>query len=159
MCIRDSYDALWKGLQKNIFSVIGSDHAPHTKEEKDKGYPQSPSGMPGVQTLLPIMLQHVYKGSLSLEKLCELICENPAKLFKLKTKGQVRENFDADLTLVDFKKEYTIQNKDMASLCGWTPFHGMKVHGEVKMTIVNGKIVMRDGELVRCGQGKPIKTY
>jgi dihydroorotase len=149
-------EALWEGLRRNVFYVIGSDHAPHTREEKDKGYPHSPSGMPGVQTLLPIMLEHAFQGRLTVEKLCELVCENPSKLYHLKTKGHIKEGFDADLTLVDFTKEVTIQNEKMASKCGWTPFHGMKVHGDIKMTIVNGHIVMRDGQLLDKGHGKPI---
>ena len=149
-------EALWEGMRNNVFFVIGSDHAPHTKEEKDKGYPHSPAGLPGVQTLLPIMLEHVYQGRLTIEKLCELVCENPCKLFHIKNKGQIKEGFDADITLIDFTKEVILKNENMASKCGWTPFHGMRVHGDIKMTIVNGNIVMRDGQLLEKGHGKPL---
>ena len=147
---------LWKGIKDGVVDVIGSDHAPHTIEEKNKPYPDTPSGMPGVQTLLPIMLDHVNKGNLSLFKLCQLISTNPAKLYKVINKGEIKLNNDADLTIIDMNKEVTITNDMMANKSGWSPFNSKKVKGWPIMTIVNGNIVMRDGELIGKPIGKPI---
>lgn len=145
---KEHFLGLWEALEKGVIDVIGSDHAPHTHEEKQKKYPNSPSGMTGVQTLLPIMLDHVNQGRLSLETLTPLISYNPARLFGLKNKGLIDEDFDADLTLVDLKAKKTITNEWIASKCGWTPFHGRRVTGWPAMTIVNGHIVMRSDELL-----------
>ena len=147
---------LWKGIEQGVVDIIGSDHAPHTIEEKNKPYPECPSGMPGVQTLLPIMLNHVNQGKLSLFKLCELISSNPAKLFKVQNKGGIKLNNDADLTIIDLDKEVKITNDMMANKSGWTPFNNKKVKGWPIMTIVNGNIVMRDGELIGKPKGKPV---
>ena len=147
---------LWKGIKDGVIDIIGSDHAPHTIEEKNKPYPETPSGMPGVQTLLPIMLNHVNEGNLSLFKLCKLISTNPAKLFKVINKGEIKLNNDADLTIIDLNKEVKITNDMMANKSGWTPFNNKKVKGWPIMTIVNGNIIMRDGELIGTPQGKPL---
>jgi len=147
---------LWKGIKDGVVDIIGSDHAPHTIEEKNKPYPETPSGMPGVQTLLPIMLNHVNEGNLSLFKLCKLISTNPAKLFKVINKGEIKLNNDADLTIIDLNKEVKITNDMMANKSGWTPFNNKKVKGWPIMTIVNGNIVMRDGELIGKPKGKPL---
>tara|TARA_Y100001970_G_scaffold280130_1_gene388641 strand:+ start:1328 stop:2644 length:1317 start_codon:yes stop_codon:yes gene_type:complete len=149
-------EGLWKGIKNGVVDIIGSDHAPHTIEEKNKPYPESPSGMPGVQTLLPIMLNHVNEGNLSLFKLCKLISTNPAKLFKVINKGEIKLNNDADLTIIDLNKEVKITNDMMANKSGWTPFNNKKVKGWPIMTIVNGNIIMRDGELIGTPQGKPL---
>ena len=148
--------ALWKGIRENIVDVIGSDHAPHTKKEKNNTYPDTPSGMPGVQTLLPIMLNHVNNKKLSLNKLCKLISTNPANLYKAKYKGQIKLNYDADITIVDLKKTKIIRNSQMATKSGWTPYHGKKVTGWPVMTIVNGKVVMKNGKVIGKPKGKPI---
>lgn len=147
---------LWKGIKDGVVDVIGSDHAPHTIEEKHKPYPDTPSGMPGVQTLLPIMLDHVNKGNLSLFKLCQLISTNPAKLYKVINKGEIKLNNDADLTIIDLNKEVKIKDDMMANKSGWTPFNNKNVKGWPIMTIVNGNIVMRDGELIGKPIGKPV---
>ena len=147
---------LWKGIDDGVVDIIGSDHAPHTIEEKNKPYPECPSGMPGVQTLLPIMLNHVNNGKLSLFKLCQLIATNPSKLFKVQNKGEIKLNNDADLTIIDMNKEVKITNDMMANKSGWTPFNNKIVKGWPIMTIVNGNIVMRDGELIGKPKGKPI---
>ena len=147
---------LWKGIKDGVVDVIGSDHAPHTIEEKNKPYPDTPSGMPGVQTLLPIMLDHVNKGNLSLFKLCQLISTNPAKLYKVINKGEIKLNNDADLTIIDLNKEVKIKDDMMANKSGWTPFNNKTVKGWPIMTIVNGNIVMRDGELIGKPIGKPV---
>lgn len=149
-------DRLWKALQDGTVDVIGSDHAPHTREEKDKPYPQSPSGVPGVQTLVPIMLNHVHEGRLSLRKFTELVTENPCRVFGVKNKGRLRQGYDADITIVDLKKEMTIDNSWIASRCGWTPFHGMKVTGWPTHTIVSGKLVMENDQVVLPSQGQPV---
>ena len=144
--------ALWKGIKEGIVDVIGSDHAPHTIEEKRKSYPESPSGMPGVQTSLPIMLNHVNNGKLSLYRLVELMCSNPAKIYNIKNKGLIKLGYDADISVVDLKKQNVITNKNIASKCGWSPFNNKKITGWPIMTIINGKLVMKKGSLL----GKPI---
>lgn len=148
--------ALWKGIDEGIVDVIGSDHAPHTREEKLKPYPDSPSGMPGVQTLLPIMLNHLNNGKIGIHKLCKLISTNPAKLYQAENKGEIKLNYDADLTIVDLKKEVKITDDIMANKSGWTPFNNKLVKGWPVMTIVNGNLVMSDGELIGKPSGKPI---
>lgn len=147
---------LWKAVQTGIVDVIGSDHAPHTLEEKNKPYPQSPSGMPGVQTLVPIMLNHVNNGKLSLEKFVLMTSENPRRLLNVKNKGRIQIGYDADFTVVDLKKEMVIENKKMASKVGWTPFDGMKVTGWPVAAILKGQTVMQDGEILRPHSGEAV---
>ena len=156
--IRDKshYDRLWYGVRNNFNDTIGSDHAPHLKENKEKIYPSSPSGMPGVQTLLPIMLNHVNDGKLTIKQLIRLICENPIKIFNIKDKGFIRESFDADLTIIDMNKISTIDNNNIASKCGWTPFHGKKVKGFPVYTIVNGITKMKNGSILGEPEGEPL---
>jgi len=149
-------EALWRGISDGVVDVIGSDHAPHTKEEKLKPYPESPSGMPGVQTLLPIMLNHVNNGKISIFKLCELISTNPAKLYKAINKGEIKLDYDADLTIVDLSKEVKITDEMMANKSGWTPYNNKTVKGWPVMTIVNGKVIMKDGKLIDTPNGKPV---
>ncbi|MFV8258280.1 dihydroorotase [Bdellovibrio bacteriovorus] len=149
-------DRIWKALLDGTVDVIGSDHAPHTREEKDRPYPASPSGVPGVQTLVPIMLNHVHDGRLSLKKFTELVTENPCRVFGVKNKGRLRQGFDADITIVDLKKETTIDNSWIASRCGWTPFHGMRVTGWPTHTIVGGKLVMENDQVVLPSQGQAV---
>ncbi len=144
--------ALWQGVADGTVDVVGSDHAPHTREEKAKPYPASPSGMPGVQTLLPILLDHVAAGRLDLRRLVELTSTGAARLWGLQGKGALAVGRDADLTLVDRKARRTITNKWIASRCGWTPFDGMTVTGWPKATIIRGVVVMQDDEV----RGKPI---
>ena len=136
--------------------MLGSDHAPHTKENKLKDYPNSPSGMPGVQTIFPVMLDHVNNNKLSLEQLIKLMCENPCRIFGIKYKGFIKEEFDADLTIVDMKKVQVIKNEMIASKCGWTPFNNHKVKGFPVATIVNGSIVMENGKIISDQVGKPL---
>lgn len=146
--------ALWRALQRGVIDVIGSDHAPHTIEEKKKEYPNSPSGMPGVQTLLPIMLNHVNNGQLSLEHLIRLISINPSKIFKIQGHGKLELGCRANLTLVDLKAERKIENKWIASRCGWTPFDGMKVKGWMKACFVNGQLAMMEDQLIDGPKGQ-----
>jgi dihydroorotase len=149
-------ERIWKALLDGTVDVIGSDHAPHTREEKDRPYPASPSGVPGVQTLVPVMLNHVNEGRLSLSKFTELVTENTRRVFGLKNKGRLVAGNDADITLVDMKARRTIENSWIASRCGWTPYDGMKVQGWVTHTIVNGKVVMESDEVVLPHTGKPV---
>lgn len=148
-------DALWKAIAENVVDVIGSDHAPHTFEEKSRGYPQTPSGMPGVQTILPVMLDHVNNGRLSLEKLTQMMTENVRDIFKLKNKGRIQIGMDADFTLVDMKKKVQITNQWIASKSQWTIFDGKWVMGWPTMVILAGRICMRDDQIIvpNSGQG------
>jgi dihydroorotase len=157
--IRDQrhQDALWKAVLDGTVDVMGSDHAPHTLEEKQKEYPSSPSGVPGVQTMVPIMLNHVHNGKLSLAQFVELVCENPRHVFGCKSKGRIEIGLDADFTLVDLKKTKTIENKWIASRCGWTPFDGMKVTGWPVATVIGGSFVMQDGQLLGTARGAPVE--
>jgi len=153
---KDHYDRLWHAVKESLVSTIGSDHAPHTKEEKNRKYPLSPSGMPGVQTLLPVMLDHVNKGKLKIEQLIKLVCENPCDLFGIKNKGYIKENYDADFTVVDMNKEVVIKDSWIESSCGWTPFNNYKVKGFPVATIVNGEIVMENSKIILHAKGKPL---
>jgi len=154
---KEHYDRLWAAIKNDIVDVLGSDHAPHLKENKDKEYPQSPSGMPGVQTIFPVMLDHVNSGRLSLEKLIKLMCENPCRIFGIKNKGFIKENFDADLTIVDMNKIQIIKDEMIASKCGWTPFNNYTVKGFPIGTIVNGNLVMSEGKIISKAQGMPLE--
>ena len=154
---KEHYDRLWVAIKNNIVDVLGSDHAPHLKENKDKEYPNSPSGMPGVQTIFPVMLDHVNNGKLTLQQLINLMCENPCKIFGIKNKGYLKEGYDADLTIADMNKEVVIKNEMIASKCGWTPFNNHKVKGFPVATIVNGHLVMSDGKVVEESKGTPLK--
>mgnify|MGYP000316790790 FL=1 len=154
---KEHYDRLWVAIKNNVVDVLGSDHAPHLKENKDKEYPNSPSGMPGVQTIFPVMLNHVNDGKLTLQQLINLMCENPCKIFGIKNKGFIKEGYDADLTIADMNKEVIIKNEMIASKCGWTPFNNYKVKGFPVGTIVNGNLVMSDGKVIMESKGTPLK--
>ena len=148
---KDHTEALWSAVDEDVVDVFGSDHAPHTLNEKRKGYPHSPSGMPGVQTIFPVMLFHMNKGRITLQKIVEKLSYNPAKIFGL-NKGRVEVGRDADFTIVDLDKEWVINTKDQASKCGWTPFYGMLVKGAPVITIVSGTIAMIKGEVFNKGK-------
>ena len=156
--IRDKshYDRLWYAIRNNLNDTIGSDHAPHLKINKEKEYPKSPSGMPGVQTLLPVMLNHVNNGKLSLKQLIKLVCENPIKIFGIKNKGFIKKGYDADFTIVNMNKDIKIQNKNIESKCGWSPFNGHSFKGSPIATIINGKIKMLDGKILGEPEGLPL---
>jgi len=149
--------ALWRALDQGIVDVIGSDHAPHTAEEKARDYPSSPSGMPGVQTLLPLMLDHVNAGRLSLERLVDLVCTAPGRIYGMAGKGRIAVGYDADFTLVDLKARRTITAEWLASKCGWSPFEGMSVTGWPRATVVRGRVVMREDELLGSPAGAPVR--
>lgn len=157
--IRDARhrDALWQAVREGLIDVIGSDHAPHTRDEKDKTYPDTPSGMPGVQTLATILLDHVNAGRLTLERFVDLTSAGAARIFGIASKGRIARGFDADFTIVDLKKKRKIENSWIASRCGWTPFDGMTTTGWPIATIIRGKTVMRDHALTLPSQGAPLR--
>ena len=157
--IRDKshHDRLWYAIRNNYNDTIGSDHAPHLKINKDKTYPDTPSGMPGVQTLLPVMLNHINNGKLKLEQLMKFICENPVKIFGIKDKGYIKKNYDADFTIVDLNKKITIDNKYIQSKCKWSPYHGETFKGSPVATIIAGKVKMKNGSLIGEPEGTPLE--
>jgi len=154
---KEHYDRLWLAIKNNIVDVLGSDHAPHLKANKEKEYPSSPSGMPGVQTIFPVMIDHVNNGKLTLNQLINLMCENPCRIFGIKNKGFIKEGFDADITIVDMNKEVVLKDEMIASKCGWTPFNNYKVKGFPVGTIVNGNLVMSEGKILIKSKGRPLK--
>ena len=154
---KSHYDRLWYAVRNNLNDTIGSDHAPHLKKNKDKEYPSSPSGMPGVQTLMPVMLNHVNEGKLTLNQLINLVCENPIKIFGIKNKGFIKEGFDADFTIVDMNKTIEVKNENIESKCKWSPFNGDKFKGTPVATIIHGDIKMKDGKIIGDPSGKPLK--
>ena len=157
--IRDSRHkkVLRQALKKNDIDLIGSDHAPHLKSEKKLPYPKSPSGMPGVQTLLPVLLNEVHKKTISLNYLVRLTSFNVIKIFKIKNKGLIKEGFDADFSIVDLNKKMKFSNSMVNSKCGWSPFHGTQFNGWPVGTIINGNKVFWNGKLIGKPDGKPIK--
>jgi dihydroorotase len=148
---------LWFAVGQGIADILGSDHAPHTLEEKAKPYPQSPSGMTGVQTLVPVMLDHVNKGRLSLLQFIDMTSTGPTRLFGIAGKGRIATGYDADFTIVDMKRRATIENRWIASRCGWTPYDGKEVLGWPAGTIIRGQRVMWEGELVSPAQGQGVR--
>ena len=149
--------ALWQGISDGTVDILGSDHAPHTLAEKARSYPDSPSGMTGVQTLLPIMLNHVAAGRLSLLRLVDLISSNPARIFGLIGKGRLAVGYDADFTLVDLAAQRQIDNSWIASKVGWTPYHGTRVTGWPIATLINGKLVMHSDQVQGQPQGQAFR--
>jgi len=150
-------EALWNALNNNIVDIIASDHAPHTLEEKSAPYPKSPSGTPGVQTLVPIMLNHVNNGKLSLSKLVSLWSYGPERIHKISGKGRIEQGYDADFTIVDMNKEMIITNDQQRSKSKWTPYDGMKVKGWPTHTIVRGNVVMQYDDIISQPIGKIIE--
>jgi len=150
-------EGVWRGVAQGIIDVLGSDHAPHTREEKAKPYPESPSGMTGVQTLVPVMLNHVAAGRLTLPRFVDLTSAGPARLFGITGKGRIAAGYDADFTVVDLKRVETIRDSWIASRCGWTPYDGKTVTGWPVGTIVRGRRVMWEGELVAPSGGAAVR--
>lgn len=150
-------EGLWHWLNQGVPDVLGSDHAPHTREEKARPYPASPSGMPGVQTLLPLMLDHVARGRLTLQRLVDLTSAGPQRVFGLVTKGRIAVGYDADFSVVDLKRTWTVEENWLASRCGWSPFTGMALTGQPVGTIVRGHRVMWEGTLANAAQGRPVR--
>jgi len=152
-------EILWWGVEQGVVDVLGSDHAPHTLEEKAMPYPQSPSGMPGVQTLVPVMLTHVNSGRLSLERFVDLTSHGPQRIFGLAGKGRIAVGYDADFTVVDLKQTRTIESEWIACKSGWTPFEGHTVTGWPRGTIIRGRRVMWEDEIVGKPGGEPARFW
>jgi dihydroorotase len=152
-------DGIWRGVEQGVVDVLGSDHAPHTLEEKAKPYPDSPSGMTGVQTLVPVMLDHVNAGRLTLQRLVDLTSAGPARIFNIVGKGRIAAGYDADFTLVDMKRRETIRDSWIASRCGWTPYDGKTVTGWPVGTFVRGRRVTWEGELTAPSTGEAVRFW
>jgi dihydroorotase len=157
--IRDARhrQALWRAVNDGLVDCIGSDHAPHTRQEKKRPYPESPSGMPGVQTLVPVMLDHVAKGRLSLERFIDLTSAGPARVYDIASRGRIALGYSADFTVVDLKARRMITNRWIVSRCGWTPFDGLTVSGWPVATVVHGQLVMLDGDLIGDPKGQLVR--
>lgn len=151
-------EGLWWGVQRGVVDVIGSDHAPHTREEKAKPYPQSPAGMTGVQTLVPLMLNHLNEGRLNLERFVDLTSTGAARLFNIKGKGRIALGYDADFTLVDLNAERTITDAWIESRVGWSPYDNKTVKGWPMFTIIGGAVVMSEGQLHEKA-GQPVRFW
>jgi dihydroorotase len=149
--------AIWHALQSGVVDVLGSDHAPHTREEKEHTYPDTHSGMTGVQTLVPTMLDHVNAGRLSLQRLVDLTSHGPQRLFGIRNKGRIAVGYDADLTVVDLKRRVRISNDWIESRCGWTPYDGATVTGWPVGTFVRGHKAMWEGEINGPARGEPVQ--
>ncbi|QKC73997.1 dihydroorotase [Mesorhizobium loti] len=150
-------DGVWHGIAQGIVDVLGSDHAPHTLAEKAKPYPASPSGMTGVQTLVPIMLDHVNAGRLTLQRFVDLSSHGPQRIFGMARKGRIAAGYDADFTIVDMKRRETITNAQAGSRAGWTPYDGKEVTGWPVGTVIRGRQIMWEGEIVTPGQGRAVE--
>jgi dihydroorotase len=150
-------DALWRALSAGLVDCLASDHAPHTLAEKSGLYPQTPSGMPGVQTLVTVMLDHVNAGRLTLQRFAELTSSAPARVFGIAGKGAIAGGYDADLTVVDLGARRRIENGWIASRCGWTPYDGMTTTGWPVVTLIRGRFAMRDGQAAGEPAGRPLR--
>lgn len=150
-------EGLWHWMGQGVPDVLGSDHAPHTLEEKAGTYPATPSGMPGVQTIVPLMLNHIASGRLTMERLIDLMASGPARLFGLIGKGRIAAGYDADFTIVDRKARWTISDDWLASRCGWSPFTGMEITGRPVGTVLRGSTVMWEAQLPGQPIGQPLR--
>lgn len=150
-------DGLWHWLNQGVPDVIGSDHAPHTLEEKGKPYPASPSGMPGVQTLLPLLLDHAAHGRTTLQRVIELTSAGAQRIFGLVGKGRICAGYDADFTIVDLKKKWTVTDDWLKSRSGWSPFTGMTLTGKPIATIIRGHVAMFEDQLGDAPVGEPFR--
>jgi len=157
--IRDSRhrDALWQAMAEGLIDVVGSDHAPHTRADKSGIYPQTASGLTGVQTLATIMLDHVHAGRLSLERFADVTSAGPARVFGIAGKGRIAQGYDADFTIVDLHAKRRIENRWIASRCGWTPYDGIETTGWPVATVLRGRFVMRDGAVAESSGGQKLR--
>lgn len=154
---KEHLEGLWKALEAGVFDVFGSDHAPHTLAEKEQPYPKSPSGMPGVQTMLNVLLTFVNQGRLSLEKVVRMACEAPAELYSIRGKGHIEVGFDADLTLVDLKRSQVFTREMVVSKCGWSPYEGETFTGWVEHVVLGGDIAVEGGTLAGKPEGRMLE--
>jgi len=154
---RRHYDACWEAVRDGLVDTIASDHAPHSRAAKDLPWPDCAAGLTGVQTIVPVMLDHVSAGRLSLARLADLMAAGPARIYGMVGKGRLAAGYDADFTLVDLKRRRRIEENWIASPCGWSPFSGMTVTGWPTMTVIRGKVVMREDEVIGVPQGRPVR--
>ena len=156
--IRDKQhgEALWEGLVNGVIDCIATDHAPHTHEEKASPFGSAPSGMPGVETSLPMLLDRANRGLCKLEDVVKWMCEKPVELYKVKNKGHIKEGYDADLVLVDMGKKRSIENGNLWTKVNWSPYDGWTTQGWPVTTIVNGHIVFQDGEIDESVKGREV---
>ncbi len=157
--IRDKshQDKLWDGVRTGLFDIIATDHAPHTPDEKNLPYPQSPSGIAGVASFVPLMLNHINQGKLTLNHFVDLVCHAPARVFGLRNKGFIRMGYDADFTIVDMTKKYTLTHDMMRYKAAQSPFENWNLQGKVEKTIIRGTVVMDNHEIMCKPFGKPLE--
>ncbi len=157
--LRDPYNQtqLWQGLQDGILDCIATDHAPHTLEEKVQPYPQSPSGMPGVETALPLMLTAAQQGRCTLAQVVQWMCEAPARLYGIPNKGRLQVGYDADLVLVDLHTPKPVRREELLTKCHWSPFEGWELVGWPLLTIVGGQIAFQNGQVDPSVRGKALQ--
>ncbi len=157
--IRDKrhYDAAWAAIADGTADTIGSDHAPHARAAKERPWPDTAAGLTGVQTLVPLMLDHVSAGRLSLGRLVDLMSAGPARVYGVVGKGRLAAGYDGDVTLVDMKRRRRIENDWIVSPCGWTPFDGTDVIGWPQATIIRGRLVMQDDEVLGTPMGRLVR--
>jgi dihydroorotase len=144
---QEDKDALWKALLDDRIDVIATDHAPHTLEEKSNPYTTCPSGGPLVQHALVAMMEAYNKGKISMEKIVEKMCHNPAKIFKIENRGFIKEGYFADLVLVNPHMPWSVKKENIIAKCGWSPFEGISFKSRVTHTFVNGKLVYANGKV------------
>ena len=149
--------ALWAALHVGVIDFIGTDHAPHTLAEKDAPFPQTPSGMPGVETALPLMLTQMRAGQCSLQEILRWMCSGPAQAYRIANKGEVREGWDADLTLVDLDRKKTVRNDELFTKCRWSPYAGCELIGWPLYTVVGGQIVFERGRIRPNVRGRALR--
>lgn len=149
-------EVLWQALKDGVIDFIATDHAPHTLEEKSRGYPNTPSGMPGVETSLPVMLTQAKQGRCTLPEVSRWMSANPAKGYGIPNKGKIEVGYDADLILVDWENYRTVEAKDLATKCGWSPFEGWSLTGFPQVTVVGGEVVFDRGQLDTGVRGQPL---
>lgn len=150
-------DALWRALKNGIISCVGTDHAPHTQDEKSHPYPDAHAGMPGVETSLPLFLHAVNQNRCQLVDVCRWLCQGPADTFGVVGKGRIDEGFDADLVLIDLKAKRVLRHRQMHTQCRWTPFDGMSVIGAPIATYVSGQLVYREGDFFDTYKGQEVR--
>ncbi|SDB74202.1 dihydroorotase [Belnapia rosea] len=149
--------AAWAAIADGTVDVVGSDHAPHSRAAKERPWPDGAAGLTGVQTIVPLMLDHVSAGRLSLSRLVDLMCAGPARVYGATGKGRLAAGYDADFTLVDMKRERTIEESWIVSPCGWTPFAGHRCTGWPVMAILRGAVAMREDEVIGSPRGTGVR--